>query len=125
MQNGTSKHFEQHKAEEHLTLTGWCCKLQGAEADVIESLIVEHHALIRVLNKLVHGESGVVGLHHSVGHLGRREHGEGEHHAVGVLLADLGDEQGAHAGTRASAQGVAYLEPCQQHGQCQRQSVSV
>ena len=97
MQNGTSKHFEQHKAEEHLTLTGWCCKLQGAEADVIQSLVVEHHALIRVLNKLVHGESGVIGLHHSIRHFRRWEDRECEHHPVRVLLPDLRDEQGAHS----------------------------
>ena len=108
-----------------IVLTRRVGELEGAEADVVERLVVEDHALVRVLHQLVHGQRRVVGLHHGVRHLGRREHGEGEHHAIGVLLADLGDEQGAHAGTRASAQGVAYLEPCQQHGQCQRQSVSV
>merc|ERR1719429_890433 len=31
---------------------------------------------------LVHGQRGVVGLDDGVGHLGRREHGEGAHHPV-------------------------------------------
>ena len=31
-------------------------------------------------------------------------HAEGEHDAVGVLLADLGDEQGAHAAACAAAE---------------------
>ncbi len=29
-------------------------ELEGAEADVIQGLIVEHHALVRVLHQLVH-----------------------------------------------------------------------
>ena len=45
-------------------------ELEGAEADVIQCFIVQDHALVRVLHQLMHGERGVVGLHHSVGHLG-------------------------------------------------------
>ena len=48
---------------------GWGGQLQGAEADVIEGLIVNAVCLVRVLDQLVHRESGIVGLHHSVGHL--------------------------------------------------------
>ena len=44
-------------------------ELEGAEADVIQRLVVQDHALIGVLHQLVHRESGVVGLHHSVRHL--------------------------------------------------------
>ncbi len=91
-------------------LTAGSRQLEGAEADVIERLVVEHHALVGVLHELVDRERGVVGLHHGVRHLGRREHGEGEHHPVRVLLPDLGDQQGAHAGARAAAQRVAHLE---------------
>jgi len=87
-------------------------ELERAEADVVERLVVEHHALVRVLHELVHGQRGVVGLHHGVGDLGRGEDGEGEHHPVGVLLADLGDEERAHAGPGAAAEGVAHLEAC-------------
>ena len=36
------------------------------EADVIESLIVNAEALVSVLHQLMHGESGIVGLHHGV-----------------------------------------------------------
>ncbi|BAS85603.1 Os03g0661250, partial [Oryza sativa Japonica Group] len=85
---------------------------EGAEADVVEGLVVEDHALVGVLDELVHGQRRVVGLHHGVRHLGRREHGEGQHHAVRVLLPDLGDEQRAHARPRASSQRVAHLESC-------------
>ena len=40
-------------------------------------------------------------------------HGERQHDAVRVLLADLGDQQGAHAGARAAAQRVRDLEALQ------------
>jgi hypothetical protein len=43
-------------------------------------------------------------------HLGRGHDGEGQHDAVGVLLADLGDEEGAHAGAGAAAERVGELE---------------
>ena len=75
-------------------------------------LLTQDHALVGVLHQLVHRQGGVVGLHHGVGHLGGRHHREGEHHAVGVLLADLGDQQGAHAGARPATQGVGDLEAC-------------
>ena len=37
-------------------------------------------------------------------------HGEGHHDAVGVLLADLGDEERAHARAGAAAKRVRHLE---------------
>mmetsp|Transcript_1125 Transcript_1125/g.2434 ORF Transcript_1125/g.2434 Transcript_1125/m.2434 type:complete len:332 (+) Transcript_1125:570-1565(+) len=88
-------------------------QLQGAEADVVQGLIVQHHALISILNQLVDRESSIVRLDHSIGHLRRWHHREGEHHAVRVLLTNLGDKEGAHAGTGATAQGVADLETLQ------------
>ena len=48
---------------------GGRCQLQGSEADVVESLVVNVVCLISVLHQLVDGEGGVVGLHHGVGHL--------------------------------------------------------
>mmetsp|Transcript_8948 Transcript_8948/g.24149 ORF Transcript_8948/g.24149 Transcript_8948/m.24149 type:complete len:274 (-) Transcript_8948:278-1099(-) len=41
-------------------------QLQGAEADVVQGLIIQDHALIGVLHQLVHRQGGVVGLHHCV-----------------------------------------------------------
>lgn len=40
--------------------------------------------------------------------------GPHQHHAVGILLADLANEQGSHAGPCAATQGVADLEACAQ-----------
>merc|ERR1712100_682433 len=65
-------------------------ELEGTEADVVQGLVVKAHALIGVLDKLVHGE--------------------GEHHTVWVLLADLGDEESSHTSTSTTTQGVAELE---------------
>merc|ERR1712057_59999 len=85
-------------------------ELEGTEADVVQGLVVKAHALVGVLNKLVHGEGGVVRLDNSVGHLGGWHDGEGEHHTVGVLLADLGDQESSHTGTGTATEGVAELE---------------
>mmetsp|Transcript_76572 Transcript_76572/g.173156 ORF Transcript_76572/g.173156 Transcript_76572/m.173156 type:complete len:209 (-) Transcript_76572:26-652(-) len=55
-------------------------------------------------------EHGIVRLDDGVGDLRGRDHREGRHDAVRVLLAHLRDEQRAHARTRAAPQGVAHLE---------------
>ena len=88
-------------------------KLKGTEADVVQRFIVQHEAHVGVLDKLVHGKNGVVGLHYSVGHLGGWDHGVGGYHAVGVLLTDLGDKEGSHTGASSSSQGVGELEALQ------------
>ena len=45
-------------------------QLQGAEADVVQRLVVDAEVLVGVLDQLVDGEGGVVRLHDGVGHLG-------------------------------------------------------
>ena len=85
-------------------------QLEGAEADVVQGLVVQGEALVGVLHELVDGEGGVVRLDDRVGHLGGGDDGEGRHDAVGILLADLGDEEGAHPGAGAAAHGVGELE---------------
>jgi hypothetical protein len=73
-------------------------------------LVVDTEGLVRVLDQLVDGERGVVGLDNGIGHLGGWDDGEGGHHAVGELLADLGDEESSHTGTGTSTEGVGNLE---------------
>mmetsp|Transcript_33819 Transcript_33819/g.61843 ORF Transcript_33819/g.61843 Transcript_33819/m.61843 type:complete len:266 (+) Transcript_33819:911-1708(+) len=85
-------------------------ELQGTEANVVQGLVVEGEALVSVLHKLVHRQGGVVRLHHGVRHLGRRDDRVRGHDAVRVLLADLRDEEGAHARASAAAHGVGELE---------------
>merc|ERR1711918_297995 len=85
-------------------------ELEGTEADVVQGLVVKAHALVGVLDQLVDGEGSVVRLDDSVGHLWRWHDGEGEHHAVGVLLADLRDQECSHTSTSTATEGVAELE---------------
>ena len=85
-------------------------ELEGPEADIVEGLVVNAHNLIGVLNKLMDGEGGVVGLNDGVGDLGRGHDGESAHHSVGVFLTDLGDEECSHTGTGTTTEGVGDLE---------------
>jgi hypothetical protein len=105
---GHSGHDGGHKVVE--VAEGGGGQLECAEADIVQGLVVNAEALVGVLDELVNGEGGVVGLHNGVRHLGRGHDGEGQHDAVGVLLADLGDEEGAHTGTGAAAERVRELE---------------
>merc|ERR1719265_1059429 len=56
------------------------------------------------------GKDGVVGLDNGVTDLGGGDDGEGSHHAIGVLLTDLGDQERTHTGTSATTEGVGELE---------------
>jgi len=44
----------------------WSSELEGAETDVIQSLVVNTVSLVSVLNQLVNGQCGVVRLHDCV-----------------------------------------------------------
>ena len=105
---GDTRHGEGDQMVE-ITICG-VGELEGTEADVVKSLIVNAVGLICVLNKLVNRESGIVWLHHSVRDLGRRHNRVGVHDPVGVLLPDLRDEKGAHARSSAATKGVGELE---------------
>merc|ERR1712072_657943 len=85
-------------------------ELEGSEADVIEGLVVNAHNLIGVLDELMDGEGGVVGLNDGVGHLGGGHDGEGAHHSVGVFFTDLGDQEGSHTGSGTTTERVGDLE---------------
>merc|ERR1719191_392411 len=85
-------------------------ELKGAEADIVQGFVVQYHNFVGVLNKLVHGKSGVVRLNDGVRHLGGWEHREGKHNPVGVYLTDLGDKQSTHARAGSTTHGVGDLE---------------
>ena len=85
-------------------------ELEGTEADIVESLVVNAHDIIGVLDELMDGEGSVVGLNDGIRDLGGRHDGESAHLTVGVLLTDLGDQKGAHAGASAATEGVGDLE---------------
>merc|ERR1711998_90597 len=81
-----------------------------AAGHTVEGLVVNAHDLIGVLDELMHGEGGVVGLDDGVGDLGGGHDGEGHHHSVGVLLTDLRDEESSHSGSSATTERVGDLE---------------
>ena len=85
-------------------------QLESAEANVIQGLVVQSKALVGILHELMDGKGGVVGFDDGIGNLGRGDDGVGRHDTVGILLTDLGDEEGAHAGTGTTAHGVGELE---------------
>merc|ERR1712195_109759 len=85
-------------------------ELEGPEADIVEGFVINAHDLIGVLDELMDGEGGVVGLNDGVGDLGGWHDGEGAHNSVGVLLTDLGDKEGSHSGSGTTTKRVGDLE---------------
>ena len=85
-------------------------QLEGTHANIVQSFVIDTEGLVRVLNKLVDGESGVVRLNNGIGNLGGGNDGEGGHHSVGELLTDLGDQKRTHTGTGTTTERVGNLE---------------
>ena len=56
------------------------------------------------------GESSVVRLHNGVRDFGGWHDGEGGHHSVGELLADLRDQKRTHTGASSTTKGVGDLK---------------
>ena len=48
---------------------GWGGEFQGSEANVIQSLVIDTVGLVSVLNELVDGQGGVVGLDNGIRYL--------------------------------------------------------
>ena len=55
-------------------------------------------------------QSGVVGFHDGIRHLGGGDDGEGFHDSIRVFFSDLGDQEGTHTGTSTTTQRVGDLE---------------
>mmetsp|Transcript_155898 Transcript_155898/g.498249 ORF Transcript_155898/g.498249 Transcript_155898/m.498249 type:complete len:309 (+) Transcript_155898:166-1092(+) len=108
---GHAAHRRAHQVVE--VTIGGCGQLQGAEADVVERLIVEQEALVGIFDELVKRQDGVVGFHHGVADLWRGDNAEGLHDPIRVLLANFRNQQCAHAGAGAAAEGMAQLETLQ------------
>jgi hypothetical protein len=73
-------------------------------------LVINAEGLVGVLNKLVDGEGGVVGLHNGIQDLRGRQNREGGHHTVRELLADFGDQKRTHTRTSTTTKGIGDLE---------------
>jgi len=89
---------------------GWGGELQGSEANVVQSFVINNHNFICVFDELMDGKGGVVRFDNGVRDLWGWEHGERAHHSVWVFLADLGDEKSSHTGSGSSSEGVGDLE---------------
>jgi hypothetical protein len=76
----------------------------------ITNLIINAEGLIGVLDQLMDGKGGVVGLDNGIGDLGGWDDREGRHHAVGEFFANLRDEESSHTSTGTSTEGVGDLE---------------
>ncbi len=86
------------------------CELESSETNVIKRLVVQTHAFISVFDELMHGERGIVRLHHCIRHLRRRHNTESHHHAIRVLFPDLRNEQCAHARSRSASHWMTHLK---------------
>jgi len=105
---GHARHGQRHQVVE--VAVRRVGQLQRPEANLVQRLVVYAERLVRVLHQLVHGQRGVVRLHHRVGHFRRRHHRVRVHYPVRVLFADLRDQQRAQPGTGAAAQRVRQLK---------------
>jgi hypothetical protein len=94
------------------TLTCGSDELKSPKADVIESLVVKYHTLVRILHQLMHRERRIVRLNDCVRHFRGRKNRKSKHHPVRVLLSDLRDQQCPHAGSGSTSQGMTYLKTC-------------
>jgi len=74
---GDTRHSDRDEMVE-ITI-GWGGELKGSEADIVEGLVIDDLDLIGVLDELMDGEGGVVGLNDGIGHLGGRHDGESAH----------------------------------------------
>lgn len=92
------------------SLTGGSRKLQGAETNVVECFVVQNHTFVSILDELMHRESGIIRFHDCIRNFWRWENGESKHHAIRVLLSDLGYEEGSHARASSSSQRMADLK---------------
>ena len=89
---------------------GWGGELEGSEADIVKSFVINAHNLIGVLDKLMDGKGGVVWLDDGIRDLWGRHDGESGHDSIWVLFSDLGDEEGSHTGSGTTTEGVGDLE---------------
>jgi hypothetical protein len=107
---------------------GWVGELQSTDADVVQSLyilvsrefmgnqkgrtnlVINTESLIRVLDKLMNGESSIIWLDNGIGNLWTGNNGERSHHSVGEFFTDLRDEKSTHASTSSTTKRVSNLE---------------
>mmetsp|Transcript_45607 Transcript_45607/g.75815 ORF Transcript_45607/g.75815 Transcript_45607/m.75815 type:complete len:275 (-) Transcript_45607:112-936(-) len=75
-----------------------------------QRLIVDDKRLVRVLQQLMDRQRSVVRLDHHVRHFRRRVHTERGSDTVRIIVADLQQQQRAHAGSGAAANTLCQLK---------------
>jgi hypothetical protein len=81
---------------------GRALDVQGAAADVVHSLVVQHHSHVGVLQQGMGGQHGVVRLHHGSRDLGGGVHSEAQLGLLAIVNRQALQQQGAQAGAGAT-----------------------
>ena len=89
---------------------GWGGELEGPEADIVESLVIDAEDLISGLDELVDGEGAVVWLDDGVRNLWRWDDGVGGEDTIWVLFTELVEEEGTKTRAGTTTEGVDELE---------------
>ena len=79
-------------------------------ADIVDGLVIYHEGTVRVLQGGVGGEDGVVGLHHSSGHLGSWVDGELQLGLLAVVDRQTLHQQGGETRAGATSEAVEHQE---------------
>mmetsp|Transcript_29416 Transcript_29416/g.53353 ORF Transcript_29416/g.53353 Transcript_29416/m.53353 type:complete len:406 (-) Transcript_29416:121-1338(-) len=85
-------------------------EFEGAEANVVEGLVIEGEALIGIFHKLMDRQRGVVWLHHSVRHLWGGHHTVRGHDTIRKFLPNLAHEERPHARSGTPSHGMRNLK---------------
>ena len=85
---------------------GWPVNVQVPPADVVDGLIVHHEGAVRVLQRGVGRQDGVVGLHDGRRHLGRRIDGELQLGLFAIVDGEALHEKGGESRAGAAPKGV-------------------
>jgi len=85
---------------------GWGGELEGAEADVVQGLVVDHEADVGVLEQAVRGEDAVVRLDDGGGDLGRGVDGESELGFLTVIDGESLEEERSETGSGTTTDGL-------------------
>jgi hypothetical protein len=89
---------------------GWGGELKGSETNIVESFIINDHALISVFNQLVDWKGGVVWFNDGIRHFRWWDNWESFHDSIRVLLTNFGDQKSSHSWSGTTSEWVGDLE---------------
>ena len=98
-----------HLCDESVQIgVGGALNVQRTAADVVDSLVIEHHRHVGVLQQGVGGEHGVVRLDDGGGNLRGRVDGESELGFLAIVHGETLQEEGAKSRASSSTDGVEH-----------------